>query len=1017
MTDDPELQTAQNYSEDDTGGEPGPSNKFANIKRGTRACDRCRKIKSKCEPGFGDKCKNCEAANSPCTFQGPSFKRGPPKGYIHSIEQRWHQVECILATIMESPRAQDIINDLRRDQFASSILDRVQSGPYGARSRLEQPPDTTHESFYASLMQTPESAPHRDDRRTRRQSRVTREMVSQDPTALATPTREWQEQLLRRLNMGNQWAYSTTPMSPASRSSSSAGGSNDYARTRRRLDYSAPSSNLSYPHQNWDSLYTLPADTSQAGEPNTMDETANAFGHLSVDENKEASAKDVPRVSHLCNRAVQFRYHGPASGLPLLAQSRRKTGDDLQENRIWKFSAHVDPELPERDPTAEEEDVDVNMPPPDLQNHLLQLYFTYVHPFFPVVHKQDFLYHYNAYSENAPLAVGKDTKLRRHLMQRPCKILLLSMFAIAARYSDRAEDHPGPTGSNVSRAGQRYAEDAHKLLGEQALYRKYQTSRPSTCQALLLLAIREFGMGAMDKGWLYSDIKAQLGVQAIDLGMNRNADNWTIDGKTPVFSDAEKQIRKHIWWTCCICDKLSAVWLGRPITFRANDYSTLVPGADEVDETEMWEPYPQGSLGHDYTPQPARVMSNFQEMCHLSVIITDIMDKIYPVQPSTDTPRRVLFEQLEARLNRWYIGLPEHLRYSPSDKNANPLPHVMMLHIEYQAAVLLLHRAFLPAFNKNSAQSAAESDPLALKAFDVCVAAAVHITSMTAAYDEKFGLDKVPPFLSIYLQAAGIMHVITLTRRPWDPQATLGLTRCIAACKRMEASLPEFESSNCVDIRPVQKLWPTTARLRQLLEGVKVRLDDTIYDHEGAYRSSAKRSVDDALGSSQNPDHSGREVYSTPPAHLYYAPPVSSSAWGYAPNVATVAQSLGVGQSGQDPSASYYPGYQWWPTQLITTEGLTHMSLSAPMDVPAVSAPVAYGGIPGPSHILQQQQQQATHAQQGSMQHQQAGPSQEPYAFGQQHLPHGFQPDLQELQFPSYPYEQPGNPDQNPARR
>lgn len=25
--------------------------------------------------------------------------------------------------------------------------------------------------------------------------------------------------------------------------------------------------------------------------------------------------------------------------------------------------------------------------------------------------------------------------------------------------------------------------------------RKYQTSRPSTCQALLLLAIREFGMG------------------------------------------------------------------------------------------------------------------------------------------------------------------------------------------------------------------------------------------------------------------------------------------------------------------------------------------------------------------------------------------------------------------------------------------------------------------------------------------------------------------------------------------
>lgn len=76
-----------------------------------------------------------DAASTSLTehFTGPSFKRGPPKGYIHSIEQRWHQVECILATIMDSPRAQDIVNDLRRDAFANAILDRVQSGPYVSR--------------------------------------------------------------------------------------------------------------------------------------------------------------------------------------------------------------------------------------------------------------------------------------------------------------------------------------------------------------------------------------------------------------------------------------------------------------------------------------------------------------------------------------------------------------------------------------------------------------------------------------------------------------------------------------------------------------------------------------------------------------------------------------------------------------------------------------------------------------------------------------------------------------------
>ncbi|KAI0778344.1 fungal-specific transcription factor domain-containing protein [Trametes elegans] len=964
MADHPEHQPSVglNLSDDDGSGpgEPGPSNKPANTKRGTRACDRCRKIKSKCEPGAGEKCKNCEVANTPCTFQGPSFKRGPPKGYIHSIEQRWHQVECILATIMEAPQAQDIIQNIRADPFANAILDRVKAGPYGPRNRMEQSMDTSSEGFYASLMEVPEHTAPKDDRRSRRH---------EDPTALSTPTKEWQEQLSRRLAYGNQWPYAPASLSPVSGSSSSVGGTTETTRTRRRVDYPGQPANVPPTPQGWDNLYTLPdqpgelpvssssvdANAHTAGEPNTVDETAESFGHLSVDENKE------------------FRYHGPASGLPLLAQSRRKTGDDLQENRIWKFSAaHIDPEIADQDPTAEEEEVEVRMPSPEMQYHLLQLYFTYVHPFFPVVHKQDFLYHYNS------------------LYVLPYFfMLLLSMFAIAARYSNRPEDHPGSSGTNVSRAGQQYAEDAHKLLD-----RKYQTSRPSTCQALLLLAIREFGMGAMDKGWLYSGTSSAI---AIDLGMNRNADGWTTDGTTPVFSDSEKQIRKHIWWSCCICDKLSAVWLGRPITFRANDYSTPVPGSDEVDEGELWEPYPRSSLGPDFVPQTSRLMTSFQEACHLSVIITDIMDKIYPVQPSSETPRRVLFEQLETRLNKWLIDLPEHLRFSANDKHAHTLPHILMLHIEYQAALLLLHRAFLPSYSEDTTQPLAQSDPLALKAFDVCSGAAVQITTMSAIFHDRFGLEKAPPFLSIYLQSAGIMHVITLTRRPWDPQATLGLTRCISACKQMEAGLAHS----------AKKLWPTATRLRLLLEGAKVRLDESAYAY--SQTSRPKRSVDDALGESQTTDFSARDMYGQPAVDQYHhASPTASRAWDYGQHSRTVEQTLGVGFSGNEASTSSYPGFQWWPSQLMTTQGLTHMSLSAPMDMPPVSAPMPYGSMPGlasmPSHPQQQtphhMHQQHTQGQHVPQQHQQGLP-QEQFTFGQGSMSQEF---VQGVNYPAYDY-------------
>jgi hypothetical protein len=63
---------------------------------------------------------------------GPSYKRGPPKGYIHAIEQRWHHVEAVLGAILSSrdPRAQALVTDLRKDDLAREILNRVDVGPF-----------------------------------------------------------------------------------------------------------------------------------------------------------------------------------------------------------------------------------------------------------------------------------------------------------------------------------------------------------------------------------------------------------------------------------------------------------------------------------------------------------------------------------------------------------------------------------------------------------------------------------------------------------------------------------------------------------------------------------------------------------------------------------------------------------------------------------------------------------------------------------------------------------------------
>lgn len=63
--------------------------------------------------------------------------------------------------------------------------------------------------------------------------------------------------------------------------------------------------------------------------------------------------------------------------------------------------------------------------------------------------------------------------------------------------------------------------------------------------------------------------------------MNRDSDGWKDAQGRDIFTPVEKQIRRQIWWSCCIADKsvncffllilrcltmwdrMSAVWLGR----------------------------------------------------------------------------------------------------------------------------------------------------------------------------------------------------------------------------------------------------------------------------------------------------------------------------------------------------------------------------------------------------------------------------------------------------------------------
>jgi hypothetical protein len=314
--------------------------------------------------------------------------------------------------------------------------------------------------------------------------------------------------------------------------------------------------------------------------------------------------------------------------------------------------------------------------------------------------------------------------------------------------------------------------------------------------------------------------------------------------------------------------------MGRPVTIGENDFDTLLPDDDDQ-EGEPWLPAICDPIQFEHKSSPGRVMSCFRAAGSLAVIINSIVTHIYPVKHSGRHFRFQHLADLESRLDQWYIQLPDGLRYDTTSMRIVPPPHILFLHIKYWAAVLLLHRAFLPESTERSQTT--EWRTTSMKAFDLSQTAASHVSVLATVYQEHFNLSRSSPFLSAYLLNAGVTHVVTLTRRPLNQQASTGLRQCLTALKQMELT------------------WPSAGRAWALLEGAKVQLDNAA--PIAAVGERRKRPADDAFGPLDQ-EHTPRPD----------CPPRMQNM-----NNHILTHMFGLDIPGIEPSTSYYPEYQWWP--------------------------------------------------------------------------------------------------------
>lgn len=163
----------------------------------------------------------------------------------------------------------------------------------------------------------------------------------------------------------------------------------------------------------------------------------------------------------------------------------------------------------------------------------------------------DFFSHRNSISLSDSDASGSMNANSRH--RRVPTLLLLTMFSLAARYDETTPLPPDP--ALMWSAGDEYLDKAKVILDK-----AYSSSRPSTCQALLLMGYREVGIGAMAQAWTYIGMAIRM---AQDLGMHRSADGWArvvLGGR--LFNEWELQERKRIWYGCVIMDKYISTYIG-----------------------------------------------------------------------------------------------------------------------------------------------------------------------------------------------------------------------------------------------------------------------------------------------------------------------------------------------------------------------------------------------------------------------------------------------------------------------
>ncbi|KAJ7224319.1 fungal-specific transcription factor domain-containing protein [Mycena pura] len=436
--------------------------------------------------------------------------------------------------------------------------------------------------------------------------------------------------------------------------------------------------------------------------------------HLSLIENLQRLSLSPDREN---------RFFGRSSGAMLLQTALNVKLDAEPQNarRHTEFWAS----RRSREPTPPPQYV---FPPPDLAASLVDLYFSNVNLIVPLLHRPTF---------------DRDLSAGLHLTTDGFAATYLLVCAVGARYSSDARVLLDGTNSLHS-CGWRWFKQLQLMrdpLGPPVCLYDLQLS------ALAVIFIH--GTSAPQASWTIVSTAIRM---AQDVGAHRR--------KAPTHSwTAEDELWKRAFWVLVLLDRIMSAHFGRPCAIQDEDFDLDFP----IDcDDEYWDSLDPAMAFQQPKGKPSRISAfiAFLRLCH---VLSFALRTIYSINKSktllgltqgsnNDWEQRIVVE-LDSALNKWFDGLPDHLRWNPAQEQADFFEQSVALHCAYYHLQIIIHRPYIPKPEKRT--------PLAFPSLAICLNAARSSSRVLDIYMKRTG-DKPLPLSQTAVFTAGLVLLLSI---------------------------------------------------------------------------------------------------------------------------------------------------------------------------------------------------------------------------------------------------------------